>query len=62
MQDEGVTMIDASQLESNLISQSQNPNNMMNFLGQPMSQPPPAQPFDPAIVSFQSKSPGGQEF
>lgn len=62
LQDEGVTLIDASQLESQLYaaSQAQQQNSMF---GSMMNQPPGAQPMDPAIVSFQSAGhpPGGNQ-
>lgn len=60
LQDEGVRLIDASQLESNLIAASRAQNQMSSF-PQVMGGRPAQQPFDPAIVSFQAAKPPHQK-
>jgi hypothetical protein len=60
LQDEGVRLIDASQLESNLIAASR-AQNQMNSFPQVMGGRPAQQPFDPAIVSFQAARPPHQK-
>ncbi len=55
IKDEAITMIDASHLEQNLISQSQNKN--MGYSSQGGNQP-----IDPAIVSFQSHPPSDGKY